>query len=83
MAKNKRLKEGLMHIIIRRTPTGYQATLQYANQSLTGYIGGTPNEALGSLVADHADLFRIEEIEQYPKTPNRTPKDDGGDEFVN
>lgn len=73
-----------MHIIIRRTPTGYQATtLQHSKQSLTGYVGGTPNEALGALVADHADLFGIEGIEQYPQAPNRTPEDDGGDEFVN
>lgn len=72
-----------MHIIICRTPTGYQATIEHSGQLLTSYIGGTPNEALGALVAGHPDLFGITEIDQYPQVPNRTPEDDGGDEFVN
>lgn len=73
----------MIKIIVHRTNTGYQAHVHGNENTHSGYEGGTPNEAMGALIAQHPKLFGVEIIDQYPKAINRTSTDDGSDEFVN
>lgn len=73
----------MIKIIVRRTPTGYQAHAKEGEGDYSSHEGSTPSEALGALITTHPTLFGIEIIDRHPKTPNRTSADEGGDEFVN